>query len=71
MPIAGNAQPPTREQPKKVGKNKFAHTADTQYGMGDNYGTGIKAKLGKMREDSMGMIALTPKKLKTPPRSVV
>ncbi len=71
MPITGKAQPDNRQQPKKVGKNRFAHTADTKYGMGDNYGTGVKAKLGRMREDSMGMIAVTPKKLKTPPKSVV
>lgn len=60
-----------RQQPKKVGKNKFAHTPDTAYGMGDNYGTGIKAKIGNMREDSMGMMALTPKKLKNPPKGLV
>jgi hypothetical protein len=60
-----------RQQPKHVGKNKFAHTPDTPYGMGDNYGMGVRAKLGKVREDTMGMIALPPKKLKTPPKSVV
>ena len=60
-----------RQQPKRVGRNKFAHTSDTKYGMGDNYGTGIKAKLGRVREDTMGMHAMTPKKLKTPPRGVV
>lgn len=49
---------------------KNAHTAPTKYGMGDNYGTGIKQKLGRMREDSMGMISLTPKKLKKPPKSL-
>lgn len=48
-----------------------AHTPNTKFGMGDNYGSGIKQKLGRVREDSMGMLALTPKKLKTPPRSVV
>ena len=36
MPIAGNAQPFNRQQPKKVGPNKQAHTANTKYGMGDN-----------------------------------
>jgi hypothetical protein len=60
-----------RQQPNRVGKNKFAHTADTPYGMGDHYGIGIRAKLGKVREDTMGMIAVPPKKLKTPPKSVV
>lgn len=60
-----------RQQPKIPGKNKFAHTADTPYGMGDNYGTGIKAKLGRVRDDTMGYVAMSPKKLKTPPKSVV
>jgi len=50
---------------------KNAHTSNAKFGMGDNYGTGIRAKIGRMRSDSMGMIALNPKKLKTPPRSVV
>lgn len=49
---------------------KNAHTAPTKYGMGDNYGTGIKQKLGRMREDSMGMISLSPKKLKKPPKNL-
>lgn len=60
-----------RQQPGKVGKNRFAHTANTPYGMGDSYGMGVKAKLGRVRDDSMGMVAMTPKKLKTPPRGVV
>jgi hypothetical protein len=58
-----------RQQPKKVGKNKFAHTADTKYGMGDNYGTGVKAKLGKIRDNTVGMMLINPKKMKTPPKS--
>lgn len=70
MPIAGNAQPFNRQQPKKPGKNRFAHTANTPYGMGDHYGTGIKAKLGRIREDTVGYVPMTPKKMKTPPRSV-
>ena len=71
MAQAQQAGQPNRQQPKKVGKNKQAHTANTKYGMGDNYGIGVRAKLGKMRGDSMGMIALTPKKLKIPPKGVV
>jgi hypothetical protein len=55
----------------KKTKYKQAHTANTKYGMGDNYGTGIRAKIGRMRDDSMGMMDVTPKKLKTPPKSVV
>lgn len=69
MPITGKAQPDNRQQPKKVGKNRFAHTANTKYGMGDNYGTGIRAKLGRMRE-GLGMADLKPKKIKTPPRGL-
>jgi hypothetical protein len=49
---------------------KFAHTPRSPKGMGDSYGTGIRAKLGRMR-DGMGMVEMTPKKLGTPPRSVV
>lgn len=70
MPITGNAQPFNRQQPKNPGKNRFAHTQNTPYGMGDHYGSGVRAKLGKMRDDSMGTIAMTPKKLKIPPKSV-
>lgn len=47
------------------------HVSHTSMGMGDYYGTGLKAKIGKMRGDSMGMNSLGPIKLKTPPRSVV
>lgn len=70
MPITDKAQPDNREQPKKVGKNRFAHTAATKYGMGDNYGSGVKQKLGRMRDDSMGMVHLTPKRLKKPPKNL-
>jgi hypothetical protein len=49
---------------------KQAHTSNSKIGMGDNYGTGVRQKFGKMREDSMGMIEVTPKKLKKPPRSL-
>jgi hypothetical protein len=70
MAIALQANQPNREQPKKVGKDRFAHTANTKFGMGDNYGSGIKAKLGTMRE-GVGMVKLSQKKLGTPPRSLV
>lgn len=70
MAQAQQAGQPNREQPKKPGKNRFAHTANTKYGMGDHYGTGIRAKLGKMRGGSVGMVPLTNKKLKTPPKGL-
>lgn len=50
---------------------KFSHTPASSKGLGDYYGTGIRAKLGRMRGDSMGMVTLTSKKLKKPPTSVV
>lgn len=49
---------------------KFSHTPRSQKGLGDYYGTGIRAKIGKMREDSMGMHQITPAKLKKPPKSL-
>lgn len=69
MAQAQQAGEPNRRQPHKVKKPREAHVINTKYGMGDNYGTGIRAKLGRMR-DGMGMVTLTPKKLKTPPKSL-
>ena len=65
----------------KKGKSKPAHTSSTKkgngdwhvshssMGMGDYYGTGVRNPIGKMR-DGMGMKDISPKKLKTPPKSV-
>lgn len=47
-----------------------SHTAKTQKGLGDYYGTGFVAKLGRMRDDSMGMQALSESQMKKPPRSL-
>lgn len=54
---------------KKTKKYQEAHSANTKFGMGDYYGTGIRAPLGKMR-DGMGMIELNPKQKKQPPKSL-
>lgn len=70
MAIAQQANQPSNV-PSKPKKPRFAHTANTKYGMGDNYGTGIKAKLGRVRDDTPGMAKLSKKQLGTPPRSVV
>ncbi len=45
------------------------HVSHTSLGMGDYYGTGVRQPLGKMRR-GVGMIEITPKKLKEPPTSV-
>lgn len=70
MAIAQQAQQFNRD-PVKPKKTRFAHTANTKYGMGDNYGTGIRAKLGKVRVDTIGMKKLSKKQLGNPPKSVV
>lgn len=46
------------------------HVSHTSMGMGDYYGTGITAKIGKMRE-GVGFQEVSKSKLKTPPTSVV
>jgi hypothetical protein len=54
----------------KIGKGiKPAHTANTKFGHGDYYGTGITAKIGKMRS-GLGMQEVTPSKMKKPPKSL-
>ncbi len=56
---------------KKVSSkvNKNAHTSNSKLGMGDNYGSGIRAKVGKV-VDGMGMKKITPKSIKKPPKSL-
>ena len=71
MAVAQQAQQPSRRDPGKSKKPRFSHTANTKYGMGDFYGTGIKAKLGTVRSDTVGMKKLSKKQLGTPPKSVV
>lgn len=49
-------------------------TYDSRKGMyqgGDYYGTGFKAKIGKMRGDSAGASPIPPKALRIAPESVV
>ncbi len=50
-------------------KNPNAHVADAKYGTGDFYGSGIKAKVGKIRDSYMNR-PTTSKELKKPPRSL-
>jgi len=47
-----------------------AHTPKSPYGHGDYYGTAIKNKVGRMREDSMGMTPVEKSRLNTPPKRV-
>lgn len=45
------------------------HTSRSPKGMGDYYGTGVRQKIGRVRE-GLGMETLNPKQLKTPPKSL-
>lgn len=38
---------------------------------GDNYGIGVKAKIGKIRGSTVGYIPVSKKKMRSPPREVV
>lgn len=69
MAGAQQANQPSRRQPKKVGPNRFAHTPNTPFGMGDSYGTGAKNPMGKMRENQT-MVPLQKSKLRKPPRKL-
>jgi hypothetical protein len=53
-----------------VGKGKSRLVRD-ETASGTYYGTGLKAKVGKMRSDSVGYIPVTKKQLAKPPKSVV
>lgn len=48
---------------------KNAHTANTKYGMGDFYGTGVKQKVGTMRDTYM-MPKISSKNLGKAPKSL-
>ncbi len=48
---------------------KTAHTPNTQKGMGDFYGQGIKAPVGKMRS-GIGLKSVSKAKLKKPPKAL-
>lgn len=50
---------------------RFSHTPASSKGLGDYYGTGVRAKLGKIRSSTVGFIPLTSKQMKTPPKSLV
>ena len=55
---------------KSVKRTKEWHASPSKYGMGDYYGTGIKQKVGRVRDNSMGLNPVSEKKLKIPPRSL-
>lgn len=52
-------------------KSKTMDSVQPKMVAGDNYGLGYKAKIGKMRSDSVGYRPVSKKKLEKPPRSTV
>ena len=44
-----------------------AHTPKGKIGVGNYYGTGVKQKIGRVREDSIGMKPVGKKGLQKPP----
>jgi hypothetical protein len=68
-----NREPEPVLKGKKKGKPKIKqwHVANTKFGMGDNYGTGIRQNLGKMRSSYTPPVNTTaPKSLKKPPKNL-
>lgn len=50
---------------------KESHTAPSKYGMGDYYGTGVKNKMGRIRDSSTaGQNPVAKSKLIKPPKSL-
>jgi hypothetical protein len=54
----------------KLSSTGAVHTPKSKKGMGDYYGTGIVAKLGKMRGNIMGMQEFSSEQMKKAPRSL-
>lgn len=55
---------------KKVKTPMNVHTPKSPRGSGDYYGSAIKAKVGRVREDFMGATATSRRGLSTPPKSL-
>jgi hypothetical protein len=51
-------------------KPKEAHVSNTGVPSGDYYGVAIKNKVGRMRDDYMGMTPGKPKSIGKPPKSL-
>jgi hypothetical protein len=60
-------------KPSKASKKPYkgqAHTPASPKGVGDYYGTGVRAKLAKIRS-GLGQEILSERRLSKPPRSLV
>ena len=68
--LKNKLQSPDKRYQKKKSYDGAVHTPRSQKGLGDYYGTGIVQKMGRMRGDSTGMVTLSKKQMKKPPRSL-
>ncbi len=55
---------------QKIKTPMNVHTPKSHIGSGDYYGSAIKNKIGRMREDSMGNAQQGRKGISKPPRSL-
>jgi hypothetical protein len=60
----------SNQQNSNKTKSVESHCMHTKYGMGDYYGTGVKQKVGRMREDSMNYSSITSKQFGKAPKSL-
>jgi hypothetical protein len=67
FPLKPGKSPINKSKPKL----RQAHTAFTKHGMGDYYGTGSKAPVGKIRDATVGFRPVSKRQLGTKPKSVV
>lgn len=51
-------------------KSQEAHTSKSKSPFGDYTGTGVRNKVGKVKDQSVGVIPATKKQLKTPPKGL-
>ena len=54
----------------KRAKNPQAHSDAKLTGMGDNYGTGPRQKIGKIRSSYVTQLKRSKAKIKTPPKGL-
>ena len=54
----------------KRAKNPQAHSDPKLTGMGDNYGTGVRQKIGQVRDSYVTQMKKTKGKIKNPPKSL-
>ena len=48
----------------------MAHTPSSPKGMGDYYGSGIRNPIGRVRDDTVGMVNISKSGMKKPPKTL-